>query len=193
MVELEIKKGGKSEKHKLLQRTAIGWLYSRGCSVFAEEVPTRNGIADALGIITRSNKHTVYYIEAKASRSDMLCLKQKAVYYRSTGTGGNRKCYYHLFKFQGKEVNEGCENCEQCLHIKNTYYDTGVDFYYLIVADGISVEDSIYPEWGVLNERGEVIRKAKRMKRDFDTKGLIENIAHVLVYKVFGKLYAPNL
>jgi len=77
------KKSGKSDKHKQLQRTATYWLYLKGCSIFAEEVPTQNGIADALGIVTRND--TVYYIEAKASRSDLCCKKQKSVYIHSVG------------------------------------------------------------------------------------------------------------
>ena len=39
-----------TETHKQLQDTAIRWLYQVGCNVFAKEVPTQNGIADALGI-----------------------------------------------------------------------------------------------------------------------------------------------
>jgi len=68
-----------SDKHKELCQTAIKWLYQKGCSIFGNEIPTWNGTADALGIITNQRPYnkpdTVYYIEAKASRSDLLCRK----------------------------------------------------------------------------------------------------------------------
>lgn len=163
-IDVEPKKGGKSAKHKELQKTAITWLYERGCSVFAEEVPTRNGIADALGIRTRSGDEAVYYIEAKQSRSDLVCLKQRAVYLRSVASKA-------IF-------GEGL-----------VMEDTGIDFYYLIVSDNVIVEPSLYPEWGVIDERGKVIRKAKRMKRENHLQEQLQAIAHVLVYKVFGKMY----
>jgi hypothetical protein len=58
------------------------------------------------------------------------------------------------------------------------------------VADGVTVEDSLYPMFGVINERSEVVRKAKRMKRNDRTNSdLIVSVAHVLVYEVYGKLY----
>ena len=53
-------------KHKELCQMAIDWLYTRHCSVFANEVPTWNGIADAIGIIT-NGKPTVYYVECGKS------------------------------------------------------------------------------------------------------------------------------
>ena len=74
------------EKHAQLQDVAIGWLYGVGCSIFAKEVPTQNGVADALGVKTRNGKDDVYYIEAKVSRSDLICKKQKVVYADATGT-----------------------------------------------------------------------------------------------------------
>ena len=82
-----------TDKHKELCQTAINWLYKKNCSVFANEVPTWNGIADAIGVKRSPNydyekqdvdfDNTVYYIEAKASRSDLLCFKQKCVYKRT--------------------------------------------------------------------------------------------------------------
>lgn len=170
-------KFGMTEKHKALQETAIRWLYARGCSVFAKEVPTQNGVADALGIKMEpayrhdDEKGTVYYIEAKASRSDLICLKQKATYYRC---------------FEGKNT----------LNLEGKYEpnhdaprDLGIDYYYLIVADGVKVEDALYPYWGVLNEKGEVLRKAKRFPRKGSFGRQVREVSHVLVYKVFGKLY----
>lgn len=187
---------GKSEKHKQLQKTAIAWLYSVGCSVFAEEVPTRNGIADALGVKTRDEKHTIYYIEAKASRSDLCCFKQKSVYMRSIG-GEKSKCYYHTFRmFPGMDgknhVEEVSDQCENCLKLRKSDGDTGIDYYYLIVADGVVIEPHLYPTWGVINENGKIIRRAKRNKREGDSKEAIKDIAHVLVYKVFGKMYLKS-
>lgn len=174
-------------KHHELQNTAIRWLYGTGCSVFAQEVPTKNGIADALGIRTRDEKHTVYYIEAKSSRSDLICPKQKAVYARSCGQFVEY-CMLHRFSsIKGKEFY--LTQCDECQKIHDKKHDTGIDFYYFIVADGVLVEDSLYPTWGVINENGKVIRRAKRMSRDGHTQYLLEKIAHVLVYKVFGKLY----
>lgn len=41
-----------------------------------------------------------------------------------------------------------------------------------------------------MDENGEIVRRAKRMIRNGDTSKLIQNIAHVLVYKTFGKMYA---
>lgn len=189
----EIKKAGKSDKHKELQKTAIQWLYNKGCSVFAEEVPTQNGIADALGIVTRTEKHTIYYVEAKVSRSDLLCFKQKACYMRSIGAE-EAQCFYHAFnKFPdlyGKDrAQDVSKDCADCIRLREFQPDTGIDFYYFIVSDNLKIEDTLYPEWGVINEKGEVVRRAKRRSREKDSKVLIENIAHVLVYKVFGKMY----
>lgn len=147
--------------HKELSLKAIFWLYERGCSVFANEVPTKNGIADALGVVTDwgGNGKTSYYIEAKASRSDLICKKQKTCYERS---------------ILANETEYGCP---------------GIDFYYLIVDEGIMVENSLYPQWGVINSKGAVIRRAKRFKHNVNRNALVTAIAHVLVYKVFRKLY----
>lgn len=146
------------DKHQKLSRTAIGWLYGRGCNYFDNEVPTQNGIADALGVKCtlwdNSEGGTVYYIEAKASRSDLTCRKQKYTY------------------------------------AKADWCAEAIDFYYLIVADGVKVEDGLYPKWGVINEQGEVIRRAKRYKHNSSFDRLLNVICHNLVYKVFGKLYA---
>lgn len=166
----------KNSKHKELQQTAINWLYARGCSVFAEEVPTWNGIADALGVRTHDRDHTIYYIEAKASRSDLLCKKQKAYYKRT------------------EEVFEIGVMKESVFDGAHTYeYPNDIDFFYLIIAEGVKVEPTLYPLWGVINENGIVIRKAKRLKKTKDSLDLITDIAHVLVYKVFGKMYAVEV
>jgi len=151
MENIEIKKGGKSDKHKELQRTAITWLYNQGCSIFAEEVPTGNGVADALGIRTRDDKHTIYYIEAKVSRSDLTCFKQKAVYFRSVGLQDNVRCFFHTFRnIDGKKVQLYPETeltCPDCIRMKREkeVADTGIDFYYFIIADGVKFEDTLYP------------------------------------------------
>lgn len=190
---------GMSAKHKELQETAIRWLFDHNCSVFAKEVPTQNGNADALGIKTpRQGRATVYYIEAKASRSDLICLKQKQVYNRSVGAFREETCYMHhmqrprqdsFLAITQEEYDEAMRNCEECKELRRKAGDTGVDFYYLIVADGVKVEDTLYPSWGVINERGEIIRRAKKMKREGEAHDLVKNVAHVLVYKCFGKLY----
>lgn len=180
-----IEKNG-SKKHQELCRMGIEWLYYRGCSVFANEVPTRNGVADALGIITRNEKRVVYYIEAKASRSDLIGAKQKRVYERSI-LDRERFCVRHSFK-QQREQNEH-KDCEDCYGLNEPRNDTGIDFYYFIVADGVKVEKKLYPNWGVINKKGTVIRRAKNLKSERKTDWLIENIAHKLVYKVYGKLY----
>ena len=177
-------------KHAELQNTAVRWLYNLGCSVFPLEVPTENGIADALGIKTR-DAETVYYIEAKASRSDLMCQKQKDVYARATGLL-KEKCYYHGLR-DSKQIMllraQDEDTCERCKMVEQKNADTGIDFYYFILADGVNIKEDEYSMFGVLNEQGEIQRRAKRMKRDGDTKRLIQNIAHVLVYKTFGKLY----
>ena len=148
----------KEEKsqHAILQNIAIYWLYGRGCSIFGQEVPVGYEIVDALGLkYDEYGKHgTVYSIEAKASRSDLICAKQKG-------------CY------------------------ENSLHHPHADFYYLIVAEGITVEKELYPMWGVINCEGRVVRKAKRMipHENHDQFKLSRAIAHVLVYKVFGKLY----
>jgi hypothetical protein len=185
------KKYGMTDKHKHLQAVAIQWLYGRGCHAFAKEVPTSNGNADALGIkAPRDKKHTVYYIEAKASRSDLICMKQRLCYLKSVGARKER-CYYHTVRDKMTHLREKdpLEECPQCLQIEQKNGDTGIDYYYLIVADGVKVEDHLYPEWGIISENGTTLRKAKCMKREGDTQKLMLNIAHVLVYKVFGKLY----
>lgn len=179
---------GMTQKHRELQDVAIRWLYGIGCSVFAKEVPTQNGVADALGVRTRNTGGTVYYIEAKSSRTDLICPKQRLVYRTSVGDVV-RYCHSHAYRKDKSRGKKGWDRCARCQQLHSQRFDTGIDFYYLIVADGVSVEPALYPEWGVLNEKGRVIRKAKRMPRERDTKSAIQAIAHVLVYKVFGKMY----
>lgn len=153
-----VKAMSKKITHKQLQDMAIYWLYDRGCYVFAQEVPFGGEFVDAIGIKYKEYQKLdfdIYTIEAKASRSDLVCEKQKHCYWRS---------------------------------IKRPH----TDFYYLIVADGVDVEALLYPLWGVMNEHGKIIRRAKRLKPENKEqlhKGLMRELAHVLVYKVFGKLY----
>lgn len=147
--------------HDELKKAAIGWLYNLGCQAFAEEVPTANGVADALGI----KGEDVYYVEAKASRADLICPKQKRVYQQA------------LVGFE-----RGIWQTGQFAH--------DIDFYYVIVADGVAVEADLYPMFGVLDERGKVVRRAKRFKtQDNHTSKHLKSIAHRLVYQVYGKLY----
>lgn len=149
-------------KHAELQTTAINWLYTRGCQIFAKEVPYNGETVDAIGMRPTDYRHIafdIYAIEAKASRSDLICFKQKCSYRASVER-------------------------------------PAVDFYYLIVADGVAVEAALYPMWGVLSQDGVVLRKAKRIippvaAHEIRAR-LPHAIAHVLVYKVFGKMYAPN-
>lgn len=175
-------------KHAELQNTAIRWLYNNGCSIFAQEVPTQNGIADALGV----KKDTVYYIEAKASRSDLMCKKQKLVYEKAVGKL-QELCHYHQFgrnsvaMFELKK--ESIADCYKCVEVVQRNADTGIDYYYLILADGVKINETEYPMFGVINENGSVIRRAKKMKKEQSNEHIIKNIAHVLVYKVFGKMY----
>jgi len=184
------------EKHAQLQDLAIRWLYGIGCSIYAKEVPSKNGVADAIGVKTRNGKGDVYYLECKASRSDLICLKQKAVYARATGQqddwcwAHNPEIYRSLFKDKGIDRTVGWQDCETCKRLKAAIADTAIDFYYLVIADGVKVEDTLYPAFGVIDEHGTILRRAKRMKRsDRDNTETIVSIAHVLVYKVFGKLY----
>lgn len=167
-----------TDKHKELMNTAIKWLYGRGCSVFANEVPTWNGNADALGIITR-DKPVIYYIEAKASRSDLLCFKQKCCYKRTE----------EVFKI-GSWDDERKKNFYQ--GVCEYTYPNDIDYFYFIVSDEVKIKDTDYPLWGIINENGEVIRRAKKMLKRKDEKDLLQSIAHVLVYKVFGKMYLTN-
>jgi hypothetical protein len=56
------------------------------------------------------------------------------------------------------------------------------------------LQDDLYPRWGVINEQGIVVRKAKRMNKaaGFRTawhKDVVRVVAHSLVYRTFGKLY----
>lgn len=177
---------------------AIGWLYGVGCSIFAKEVPTGTGVADALGVKTKNGKEDVYYIECKASRSDLICAKQKLVYRNAIGDiepwcwEHDPDMYKSMFADQGIDRTRGWENCPRCITAKKAKADTGIDFYYLLVADGLTVERSLYPHFGFINSKGVVIRKPKRMHRESDARPLIVNVAHVLVYKVFGKLYAGD-
>jgi hypothetical protein len=165
----------KNTKHKQLETSAIAWLYKNGCDVFTTECRLPNGeVADALGVkrVRKPKKvvqedgsyrweaeytDSIYLIEAKASRSDLICYKQALCYRRSV-----RK--------------------PLC------------DFYYLIVASKVTVEDDLYPRWGVINEQGIVVRKAKRMNKALRFraawyKDVVRLIAHSLVYRTFGKLY----
>lgn len=181
--------------HKALSQTALFWLYAKGCSVYAMEVPTRNGIADALGIMTRQGKEKVYYIEAKASRSDLICEKQKAVYERSINGHLKKRCDYHATAFKDlwgeAERDEYGSACGECVMRQKNAYNLGIDYYYIIVADGVKVEPELYPEWGVINQKGEVVRRAKKMPRPetYSHALYLEAIAHVLVYKAYGKFY----
>lgn len=179
-----------SDKHKELQEMGIHWLYGIGCSIFAKEVPTGNGIADVLGIKTKDKKQVAYYLEAKVSRSDLLSEKQRLVYRIATGDV-QAWCFLHNPNYfsGGPSRSEGWESCKNCIDEKAAIGDTGVDFYYLIVADTVKVDRNLYPKFGVLDERGNILRRARRMKRTSDVTYLVVNIAHVLVYKVFGKLY----
>lgn len=193
-------KFGMSAKHKALQDTALRWLHGINCSVFAKEVPTQNGVADCLGIRTpRHGKEVVYYIEAKASRSDLLSAKQKQVYRHSIGDYDDVRCYLHHWNEANwpPDVREAklaeAVFCEECKALRAKKGDTGIDLYYFIVADGVKVEDDLYPGWGVLNELGEVVRRAKKMKREGDTHRLLIEVAHVLVYKAYGKMYLGEM
>jgi hypothetical protein len=63
-----------------------------------------------------------------------------------------------------------------------------------MVANNVTVEDDLYPRWGVINEQGIVVRKAKRMNKALGFraawyKDVVRVIAHSLVYRTFGKLY----
>lgn len=178
-----------NDKHKQLQERAIRRLYAFGCHVFAKEVPTTNGIADALGVNTRTGN--AYYIECKTSRSDLICEKQRNVYRRATGELV-KSCYYHTHN-DGQyrdDPHRPRSTCLACIEDDKRAGDTHIDFYYLMIDDNINVEAVLYPHFGVINERGQIIRKAKRMKRiERDNAATIEAIAHVLVYKVYGKLY----
>ncbi len=177
------------EKHAQLQDIAIRWLYGVSCSIFAKEVPTINGVADALGVKTLHGKDDVYYLECKASRSDLICKKQKAVYQIATGMV-EKRCYIHSWKQLDSTLREGWESCDQCKELAESAGDTGVDFYYIAVADGVTVEPELYPMFGVIDGRGTILRKAKRMQRnERANRDLIVSVAHVLVYKSYGKLY----
>ncbi|MEK6879777.1 MAG: hypothetical protein AABY22_09230, partial [Nanoarchaeota archaeon] len=101
----------------------------------------------------------------------------------------NPDVYFSMYKNKGIDRSIGWESCNDCVEMKTKAGDTGIDFYYFIVADSIKVKPTWYPKWGVINENGVVIRSATRMKRKKDSKDLITAIAHVLVYKTFGKLY----
>lgn len=151
-------------KHDELCHKAILWLHARGCQAFANEVPTWNGVADALGI----KDDTVYYIEAKASRSDLICRKQKGI---------------DAWIQHAKKVDAMGDSP------RAHWFRNDVDFFYFIIADGVKFEDTLYPDWGVINENGFVVRRAKRMSKIEDSKKPMKAIAHALVYKVFGKLY----
>lgn len=182
------KRAGMTDKHKQLQDAAIRRLYAFGCSAFAKEVPTANGVADALGVMKRTGN--VYYIECKQSRSDLICKKQKDVYAEAVGVTV-QLCYFHQYTSATnpaeQEERDACDRCKTLETLKGV---THIDFYYIMVADGITVEDTLYPSFGVLDERGNILRKAKRMKRlDHDNLQTLEAIAHVLVYKAYGRLY----
>jgi len=163
------------DKHKQLQEKAIEWLYRRRCSVFDTEVTTWNGIADAVGVITKifkdTGSYTSYYIEAKSSRSDLMCKKQKNCYNKTQEIDDN-----------GKTIKD---------YSPYNYHDkyNDIDYFYFIIADGIKIDKDLYPTWGVIDERGKVIRRAKQMKKGRDCFELVNNIGHNLVYKVHGKLY----
>lgn len=178
------------EIHKQLQDGAIRRLYDFGCHIFAKEVPTANGIADALGVNTRTGN--VYYIECKASRSDLICEKQRKVYARAIGEENKRGCYYHNYNNGSfrNDPNRPQNECLACQDDEKLRGVTHIDFYYIMVAEGLKVEDTLYPLFGVLDAKGNIVRKAKRMKRpDKNNLATVEAVAHVLVYKVYGKMY----
>lgn len=156
-------------KHDELCNTAIVWLHARGCQAFAQEVVTWNGIADALGI----KGDDVYYIEAKASRADLICKKQRGI---------------DAWIQRSKQVEAMGDNP------RAHWFRNDVDFFYFIIADGVKFEDTLYPDWGIINEHGAVIRRAKRQKKfaGIGVEKLLRAIAHALVYKVYGRLYLPQ-
>ena len=168
----------KGDKHEQLQDTAINWLYGRGCSVFAKEVPTWNGIADAVGVVTNQRPYgkpdIAYYVETKASRGDLICLKQKSCYKR-TEQLTIRSVSIENWMYFGQE--------------REWKYPNDIDFFYFIVTDELEIEPTLYPLWGVISEKGKVIRRATKMRKEKDALDLITDIAHVLVYKAFGKMY----
>jgi hypothetical protein len=114
------------------------------------------------------------------------------VYANATGTV-EKKCYYHSMRLalDGSLMNpDGANECGRCHDLQKARGDTGIDFYYIIVAEGLTVEKELYPMFGVINHKGEIVRKAKRMIRnERKNRDLIVNVAHVLVYKAYGKLY----
>ena len=146
----------KAITHTELQERARWWLYSRGCGVFANEVPHNGEMVDALGLLATCHQHLdykIYAIEVKVSNSDLRCKKQQ---------------YRYEFSIEYPKVHH----------------------YYLMVADGVNVSDNLYPFWGVINQSGKVIRKAKNLKpADLDFTRIMENIAHKLVYIAYGKMY----
>lgn len=180
------------ETHKQLQDVALRWLYGVGCNVFAKEVPSRNGIADALGI--KTSKNCVYYLECKASRSDLICKKQKEVYQNAIG-GIERRCYRHSFRDNGALVYPDNTGCITCAEIEKLRGETGIDFYYIVVAEGLKVEPTLYPLFGVIDHKGNIVRRAKRMKKLGDNRvhEALVSASHVLVYKAYGKLYFGEL
>jgi hypothetical protein len=141
-----------TEKHAQLQNTAIKRLYAfRLLGVRkAKEVLTQSGVTDARGVKTVNSKNDVYYIEAKASRSDLICRKQKEIYNVAVGVREEWRwqhdpdIYRSMFADKGVDRTIGWEGCERCTTLKETRADTGIDFYHLIVADGVQVEPSLY-------------------------------------------------
>lgn len=63
------------------------------------------------------------------------------------------------------------------------------DFTYFVLAAGLSLADDEYPEWGVINSSGEVVRKAKRRKYIIkDMMEIWKKIAHTCTYRAYDPI-----
>jgi len=141
----------KTSLTKKLERTAMGWLISRGCVAYATEchLSTVGGVADAVGVKLDG---TTYYLEVKQSKGDLFCGKQKRV-----ANQLNDFPYHHPY-----------------------------DFTYFVLADGLTLTNDQYPEWGIISRYGQVIRRAKR--RPIVNKDLVEvwrQMANTCSYRAY--------
>jgi len=82
------------------------------------------------------------------------------------GIKSNDDCYYIECKATQEDLMGGLQRKfnKNLFELKMTKHRFIADFFYFVLADGLDIKDK-YPHWGIINEHGEVVRRAKRIPR----------------------------
>lgn len=120
-----------SPLHNALKLRAILWLYGNSCSIFAEELNCGYfGIADVAGVKPNGDG---YYIEVKATSSDLKSRKQKRIYERTLDE-------HMIGKVNGFDF-----------------------YYLMVPKPLVEETIKLYPRWGVIDHGQSVVHRTKRM------------------------------